>query len=85
MPKITTMASAMPRSLAIGASCAVDIRPPAATRKNIRYITQKIGERSACDGGTSSAPCATLMFVIGTVSLASGALMKFEITTMMTP
>jgi hypothetical protein len=34
----------------MGASCAVAMRPPAATITNIAYITQKMGERSTSDG-----------------------------------
>ena len=38
----------MPRSLAIGANCAVAISPVAAFSTNITYISQNIGEASIC-------------------------------------
>jgi hypothetical protein len=84
-PNSTTVASAMPRSLAIGASCAADIRPPAATRKNIRYMIQKIGERTARVGGTSSALCGIAAGAAGSTSSRAGALRKFATTTMISP
>src|SRR6516165_4666144 len=85
MPNRTTVASAMPRSLAIGASCAADIKPPAATRKNMRYMIQKIGDRTAWDGGTSTALCGSLIVEASGNSAVLGALMKLETTTMMPP
>src|SRR6185503_5816152 len=68
-PKMMTVASAIPRSLAIGESCAADIKPPAATRKNIRYMIQNSGERTACCGGTSTALCRVLIFSSGGIVL----------------
>ena len=50
MPSRLTGTSATLKSLAIGASCAVAIRPPAPTSTNIRYITQKIGVLQHLDG-----------------------------------
>ena len=38
-----TGTSAIPKSLAMGASCAVAIKPPAAIMTNIAYITQNAG------------------------------------------
>ena len=42
-PMMLTGISAILKSLAIGASCAVAIRPPAPTSTNITYITQNTG------------------------------------------
>ena len=50
MPIRVTGTPATLKSLAIGASCAVAIRPPAPTSTNIRYITQKIGVFSISPG-----------------------------------
>src|ERR1700731_2687955 len=44
---------AIPKELAIGASCAVTISPVAATRRNATYMSQKIGDRSVCSGELS--------------------------------
>ena len=43
MPMRLTGTSAILKSLAIGPSCAVAMRPPAAIMTNIRYMTQKTG------------------------------------------
>ena len=49
-PSRLTGTSATLKSLAIGASCAVAIRPPAAIITNIRYITQNTGVVTICPG-----------------------------------
>ena len=46
MPINDTGIASILKSLAIGASCAVAIKPPAATSTNIAYMIQKIGDRS---------------------------------------
>jgi hypothetical protein len=48
-------------------------------------MIQKIGDCTACDGGTSSLLCATLILVAGGSSAAVGALMKLETMTTITP
>ncbi len=50
IPRSETGTSAILKSLAIGPSCAVAIRPPAAIMTNIAYMTQKIGVRTISDG-----------------------------------
>ena len=50
MPTRLTGISAILKSFAIGASCAVAINPPAPTRTNIRYITQNTGVLSTSIG-----------------------------------
>ncbi|MNF06167.1 hypothetical protein D3C80_2060590 [compost metagenome] len=49
-PRIEIGASCRPKSLAIGPSWAVAIRPPAAIITNIAYMTQKIGDFSTSRG-----------------------------------
>src|SRR5262249_26363854 len=44
MPIRLTGTSSILKSLAIGASCAVAIKPPAPTSTNMTYMTQKIGD-----------------------------------------
>ena len=50
MPIRLTGISATLKSLAMGASCAVAIRPPAAIMMNMTYITQKTGVLSISSG-----------------------------------
>ena len=50
MPIRLTGTLATLKSLAIGASCAVAISPPAPTSTNMTYITQKIGDASISHG-----------------------------------
>ncbi len=48
MPIRLTGTTSILKSFAIGASCAVAIRPPAPTSTNITYMTQKIGDCRTC-------------------------------------
>ena len=49
-PRMFTGTLAIWKSLAIGASCAVAIRPPAATMTKMRYMTQNTGRRAISEG-----------------------------------
>lgn len=49
-PSAETGTSATLKSLAMGASCATTIRPPAATMTNPAYMIQNIPVRTACAG-----------------------------------
>jgi hypothetical protein len=49
-PAMLTGTSAILKSLAMGASWATAIRPPAATSTNIAYMTQNTGSRMICIG-----------------------------------
>src|SRR3569833_2047487 len=60
-PTRLTGTSAILKSLAIGASCAVAIRPPAATSTNIRYMPQNTGLRAISLGVYSRRLCWTVV------------------------
>ena len=52
-PRIDTGTSATLKSFAIGASCAVAMRPPDAMSTNMRYMTQNTGVRAISTGDRS--------------------------------
>ena len=62
---------ATPKSLAISASCAVAIRPVAASSTNMKYISQKMGERSI------SAPVKLRALWLRRLATAAGAASTF--------
>ena len=68
-PMRLTGMSAILKSLAIGASCAVAIRPPAPTRTNMTYITQNTGERSISTGRKSRRACCSLSLTTDTAAV----------------
>ena len=55
MPSRLTGTPATSKSSAIGASWAVKVRPPALTRTNMTYSSQKSGERRTSFGAKSRA------------------------------
>src|ERR1041384_2867686 len=83
-PSMLTGVSAMPKSLAIGASCAVAMRPPAPTRTNITYMIQNTGVLRTSIGANWRRACGIAAPALGT-SLAIGATRKSDSKTTMIP
>ena len=82
MPTKLTGISAILKSFAIGASCAVAINPPAPTRTNITYITQNTGVLSTSIGRNCRRVCRTLEDC-GTWPSLGAASSRDSTTTMM--
>jgi len=75
-PSRVTGTLSIPKSLAIGASCATAINPPAATSTNITYMTQNTGRVRICIGVKSTRVCCIAGEVDGVDTFFRRALLR---------